>query len=168
VEGGVSCPKTARQTSDRCRKLEWKDNKMQHEVCYVIRPKSVIQGRLDQLDFEQYRLAIPSKAGLWNRTEPGFTPFLPKDFAMTAKLVFLADIYEATPQKEGLSEFFGEEYRISVEFFDRFWTLERYNYEDDLGEMLVDLEYETVALMEPTDSPKVNSWIEDVKEKKRR
>lgn len=99
---------------------------------------------------------------LFKHSEGGLTIWTHEDHAAVIKLLIVAYFKRLYPDE------FLRAAPVSVEFFDQWWTLERYDgLENDLDVIVDDLPPEVISSFTSTGNELVDAWLADLKEGKR-
>jgi hypothetical protein len=88
----------------------------------------------------------------------------PDDYALTVKLLYLAQVREYTPLSiaTNFEATFGSP-RISVELFDRWWTIRRLLRDNDTASLRPLLK-QVLSAVDRTGNERVDRWLEWVRE----
>jgi hypothetical protein len=132
---------------------------MRFDAYYACKGKPALQSN-DGL--EPDLVEILTDRMLFKHSEGGVTIWTHDDDAAVVKLLIVAYFKRHYPD-----EFF-KAAPVSVEFFDQWWTLERYDgLENDLDVIVDDLPPELISSFTSTGMELVDAWITDLKDGKR-
>jgi hypothetical protein len=129
---------------------------------YLVQPT---QSLLDRLKFgPPDAISILGSPVLWDRNEiAGRWSFA--SLATQVKVLFLLDLkqsYLDYPQDSEFKRFLGELLGappFSIEVFDKWWNLERYDVEAKFDEIENAMDIATLKLISPTGDSLVDAWI---------
>jgi hypothetical protein len=138
-------------------------------VYYLIKPKQTL---LELITPDLTFRVFLSNPVIWICEEAGAESLFPDEYSMGRKLFFLAELRSGLLRLDSREKFekllddlmgtppFG----ISV--FDKWWELERIELADDFSDVFFRINLEQLELLEKTGNPRVDHWIERLKELK--
>jgi hypothetical protein len=142
---------------------------MYHKICYVIKPQSSL------LEFAKpYKNAhLLTGSEVWTVGTGGYGAPRPEEHAIGIKLYYLARFRSILIEQnlenhaEILEKMMGQP-PFHEAIFDRWWTLERYGEPNEFGLVLSWILPDQLALMQASESAKINGWISGVEDLIRR
>jgi hypothetical protein len=137
---------------------------MQFEALYLIEPRPALRDQLRGRVEQQLAELLLEPVVLSNKEGGCHSVWTENDYALTVKLLHLAQVREYTPLscEENFEAVFGSP-RISVELFDHWWTIRRLLRDDDT-ESLRPLLKEFLPAVDRTGNELVDRWLEWVRE----
>jgi DNA-binding SARP family transcriptional activator len=141
---------------------------MLYIVYYIIRPLESLR----ELLLKYKDIASPFiKGHVWKREEGGYHPGEPEDYMTQVKLIFLANLRftlagYAEPEFKELSKAILGEPLYEVGIFDKWWSMERIELDNDFVSILTELSADDLAFLAPTGVKHIDGWLERVIELK--
>lgn len=102
---------------------------------FLIHPRETLTSQFSQLDEDSKEIVGGRK--LWSGNFQDKNILFPYDIEPLIKLLFVSELEEFS----GLSEFFetiDDGLIVSVDFFDKYWTLERVHEDNDIQNAILD------------------------------
>lgn len=138
---------------------------MYHKISYVIKPQQSL------LEFaKSYKNGILlTSPEIWVVGTGGYGAPRPEEHAVGIKLFYLARFRSILIEQnleghiEILEQMMGQP-PFHEAVFDRWWTLERYGEPNEFGLVLSWILPDQLALMQASESAKINGWIADVED----
>jgi hypothetical protein len=141
---------------------------MYHQVCYVIKPQPSF------IEFlKSYKTSILSSSEVWVLGTGGYGAPRPEELAIGVKLFYMARFRSLLIEQnienhvEILEKLMGQP-PFHETVFDRWWTLEKYGTPNEFNVVASWILPDQLALMQASESAKVNGWIANVEDLIRR
>jgi hypothetical protein len=134
-----------------------------HEALYLVEPLPALADRLSGWSDDDFA-AVLLDPRLFRRVEVSGSAWLHDDRLVQAKLLFLASLREYTPLQEsaGFAAVFGSPV-ISVEVFDRWFRVRRFEVEQEMDLLEARLR-ECPLTVEATGRQVVDWWLSQTRE----
>ena len=134
---------------------------MCYTAYYLIEPAPSLYERLNHLKNEDLD-GLLLDPEVFSNEEAERSAWSEKERASTIKLLFLAQIkqYEPLSSDSNFEEIFGSA-RLSLQLFDQWWTIRRFTVSDNAKSLHPFLN-QFIHLVDQTDSPLVNDWLEGI------
>lgn len=108
---------------------------MIHDIYYMISPKPELLSSLEVLRDEISDILSSSK--LWTGQLPDRGALTPVDTENLVKALFLLDIADMPEVLTAVSEASGGSFRVSTDFFDRLWSINRIHEDGNIKESII-------------------------------
>lgn len=132
---------------------------MRFDAYYACKGNPALQSH-DGLDPDL--VEILTERMLFKHSEGGVTVWTPEDHTAVVKLLIVGYFKRLYPDKFLMAA------PVSVEFFDQWWTLERFDgLENDLDVVVDALPADIISSFKSTGKEPVDAWITDLKDGKR-
>jgi hypothetical protein len=135
---------------------------MRTQVYYLIKPSRLLEswcanGELSDLG------DILIEPQLWVKNQADRSVWNPADHVLQVKLLFAWLIFSPYEDHAEFTKLLADDRMISVELFDKWWTLEVYHISGDIESISEGLDAQLGSKFSMTKSPCVNAWIEGLR-----
>ncbi len=125
-------------------------------VFYVVKPKAILVDRARALD-ETIGKSL-TEVTTWLDEEITHSGWSNNDYIVAVKLIYLAYLYEDF-KDEPETQFLFNESLIRFELFDKWWSIERFELNDNIREAEHSLERLTKENIQLTGNRSIDTWL---------